>query len=231
MANNSRSKFSIPVIAIIIGIIGVCVTVVAFAFVFSPPAFKQTPSAVLPTAISSSRYQPEIIPIPTDTLDLSGTATNMLTDAPVTTFSPTLTPTSTLINGPLPDLIVTGLSDPFCVPDHIGTIFRFTFFVRNIGRAPTRSFGPFDVGVYIILGQRTYELDEWAAKFNSVVGTSNLEISNLNPNGDIKLTLVIDLIGNRDFGIEVKANSGANPVPEADTTNNALIKYYSAYCY
>jgi hypothetical protein len=78
----------------------------------------------------------------------------------------------------LPDLIVTGLSEPVCVPDREGTVLEFTFYVRNIGRAPTRSFGPFDVGVFLFLGQVRYGLDEWAKEFNGVIGTSRLEVSN-----------------------------------------------------
>ena len=37
--------------------------------------------------------------------------------------------------------------------------------------------------------------------------------------------------GNKIFGIEVIANSGTNPIREADMTNKTLIKYYSIYCY
>ena len=83
----------------------------------------------------------------------------------------------------------------------------------------------------MILGQQRYSLDEWATEFNGVVGSSVTEVFNLNPNGDIKFTVVIDLKGNKDFGIEVVANSGENPIREADTTNNALIKYYTSSCY
>lgn len=231
MANNPRPKYSIQVIAAIIGFVAIFVTVVAFAFVFSPPTLKPTPTTIQPTSSLSSRYQPEIIPIPTDTPDLAGTVTMEPTNTPAPTLIPKVTSTYTLVNGPLPDLTVTGISGPICVPDHIGTVFEFTIYVRNIGRARTRSFGSFDIGVFLIVGQRRYGLDEWASKFNGVIGTSNMEISNLNPNQDIKLSLVIDLNGNKNFGIEVIANSGANTIPEADTTNNTLIKYYSLYCY
>jgi len=64
-----------------------------------------------------------------------------------------------------------------------------------------------------------------------VIGTSRLEVSNINPNDDLKFTVVIDLKGNKYFGVEVTANSGENPIREADTTNNTLIKYFSGYCY
>jgi len=135
----------------------------------------------------------------------------------------------------LPDLTVTGISDPVCTPGHIGTetgnYAKLTIFVRNIGRVSTRSFGPFDVHISLILGQTYYGLDEWASKFNDVAGSSNLEIWNLNPNEDIKLTVVLDLKGSRKFGIEVIANSGANTIPEANTINNKRRQYFSIYCY
>ena len=104
-------------------------------------------------------------------------------------------------------------------------------YVRNIGRASTRNFGAFETDVFLVLGQRHYSLDEWATEFNGVVGSSVTEVYNLNPGQDIKFTVVFDLIGNKDFGIEAKVNSGGNPIREADTTNNALIKYFSVYCY
>jgi len=64
-----------------------------------------------------------------------------------------------------------------------------------------------------------------------VVGSSVTEVFNLNPNDDIKFTVVIDIKGNKSFGVEVTANSGTNPIPEADTTNNTLIKSFSSNCY
>jgi hypothetical protein len=83
----------------------------------------------------------------------------------------------------------------------------------------------------LILGQRRYSLDEWDTQFDGVIGTSNLQVSNLNPNDDIKFTVVIDLKGNKTFGVEVIANSGESLIGEADTTNNTLTKYFSGYCY
>lgn len=85
--------------------------------------------------------------------------------------------------------------------------------------------------MYFILGQRRYSLEEWDTTFNGLVGSSVTEVFNLNPNGDIKFTVVIDLKGNKNFGIEVVANAGENPIREADTTNNSQIKYFSVYCY
>ena len=231
MANNSTSNYSIQVAVVIIGVISICVVVAAFAYVFSPPIAEPTPTAIMPTSIPAGSYQPEIIPVPTDTPDLAGTATLEPTDTREPAFTPTVTPTDTFINGPLPDLTVTGLGDPICRPDYPGTILEFTFYVRNIGRASTRAFGSFDVGVNLILGQRRYSIEEWATQFNGLIGSSKLEVFKLNPSDDIKFTVVIDLKGNKKFGIEVIANSGENPIREADTTNNRLIKYYSFYCY
>jgi hypothetical protein len=85
--------------------------------------------------------------------------------------------------------------------------------------------------VYLLLGQRRYGLDTWATEFDGVVGSSVTEVFNLNPGDDIKFTVVIDLKGNKDFGIEAITNSGESPIREADTTNNTLIEYFSANCY
>ena len=102
--------------------------------------------------------------------------------------------------------------------------------MRNIGRGSTKYFGPFTVRLNVVLGPRHYGLDEWAAEFNGLIGVSNLEISNLNPNADVELKLAVDLKGNTKFGIEAIANSEMNPIPESDTTNNTLIQYFSIYC-
>lgn len=221
------------VIAVVIGVIGIIAIVVVFAIVLSSPAPKPAPSATSPISISSSGYQPEIIPIATFTPGPTRAATITSTSTPLPTRTLVILPTiafdSQLL--PLPDLIVTGLSEAVCVPDRTGTILKLTFYVRNIGRAPTRSFGSFDVGVYLILGQVRYGLDEWAAEFNGVIGTSRLDVSNLNPNDDLKFTVVIDLKGNKDFGVEVIANASENPIREADITNNTLTEYFSANCY
>jgi len=103
--------------------------------------------------------------------------------------------------------------------------------VRNIGHASTRTFGSFDVDVFLILGQRHYSLEEWETQFDGVVGSSVTDVFNLNPNDDIKFTVVIDLKGNKNFGIEVIANSGVSQIRETDMTNNTLIKYVEGYCY
>lgn len=231
MANNPQSNHVIPVIAVIIGVIGIFVTVAAFALVFSPSALKPTLAVVQPTSSPSSRYQPEIVPPLTYTPSSTQTATVTPTKTPAPTYTPTVTYTYPFVTQPLPDLTVTDISDPVCAPEFSSTTLRFTIYVRNIGPARTRSFGSFDIGVYLILGQSRYRLDEWAALFDGVVGTSKMEVSNLNPDRDIKFTVVVDLKGNKNFGIEAIANSGANPIREADTNNNTLLKYFSAYCY
>jgi hypothetical protein len=233
MTDNSRVNRIFSLTAIIVGVIGILATVLAFAFELSPPTATSTPTGTQPTSSPSGGYQPEVIPLVTHTPGRTQTETAAPTNTPLPTRTPfvlpTIVSTSQLLQ--LPDLIVTGLSEPVCVPDRIGTIYEFTFYVRNIGRAPTRSFGSFDVGVYLILGQVRYGLDEWAEEFDGVIGASKMEVSNINPNDDLKFTVVIDLKGNKDFGVEVIANSGENPIREADTTNNTLIKYFSMYCY
>jgi hypothetical protein len=233
MTNNSNPNYTLSVTAIIIGVIGIFVTVVAFAFIFAPPTPIRTPTAIQPTLSPSNGYQPEIIPLRTHTTGPTQTATSVPTNTPFPTRTPFILPTiiSTSQLLQLPDLIVTGLSEPICVPDRPGTILELVFYVRNIGRAPTRSFGSFEVDVFLLLGQVRYGLDEWDAQFNGLIGSSNMEVSNLNPDDDIKFTVVIDLKGNKELSIEVIANAGENPIREADTTNNTLIKYFSVKCY
>ncbi|HSM72517.1 MAG TPA: hypothetical protein VK851_13320 [Anaerolineales bacterium] len=231
MANHSNSKQSIPTIAAIVGIMGAFVTILAFGFVFSPSIQSPTPTAIQPTSSPPppiGSYQPEVIPPATYTPGPTRTPTSTPTNTPV----PTQTLIPTLVSSrQLPDLTVTAITRPFCRPDYEGTILEFTFFVRNIGSASTRTFGHFDVGVFVVLGQRHYSLEEWDTQFNGVLGATNLEIFNLNPDDDIKFTVVIDLKGNKEFGVEVIVNAGENPIPEADGTNNRLIKYYSMSCY
>lgn len=236
MIKNSESNLALPVTAIIIGIIGIVAAVVAFAFEISPPAPVLTPTVSQPTSSSSSLsspYQPESVPLQTHTPGPIQTATSAPTTTPFPTRTPFVLPTiavdSQLLQ--LPDLTVTAISEPVCATDYEGTKLRFSIFVRNIGRASTRYFGSFETDVYLILGQRRYSLDDWAEKFNGVVGSSIVEVTNLDPGGDIKFTVVIDLKGNKDLGIEVIANSGESPIREADRTNNMLTEYFSVYCY
>lgn len=230
MANNPKPQHPVEVIAAVIGIAVVIALIAVFAHVFSPSASKPSPTAIEPTSSPLHGYQPEVIPPSTDMPGptLTQTATSTSTPVPTSTLSalPTL-----VSNRQLPDLTVTGISDPVCATEYEGTKLRFFIYIRNIGRVRTRSFGAFKTDVYLILGQRHYSLDEWATEFNGVVGSSVTEVFNLNPNGDIKFTVVIDLIGNKDFGIEVIVNSGENPIREADMTNNTLTEYYSVYCY
>jgi hypothetical protein len=234
MENNSRPSYTIPIIAVLIGVITICVTVVAFTFVFSPQSTELTPTVTQPTSGTSnlsSPYQPERIPLPTYTPAPTQTATVPPSSTPLPTPTPFVLPTIEFEGVPLPDLTVSGISDPVCVPDRTGTIVEFSIYVRNIGQAPTRYFGAFDTAVYLILGQRRYRLDEWATQFNGVAGSSIVGVDNLGPGEDIKFTVVIDLKGNKSFGIEVVANSGENPIREADSTNNTLLKYHSIHCY
>lgn len=234
MTNNFKSKHSIQAAIAILGIMAViCKAVIVFEPDILPMISEPTPTAIRPTSSPSSRYQPEIIPPATYTPGPTRTPTSTPTDTPLPTrtpfFLPTIVSNSELLL--LPDLTVTGISDPVCATEYEGTKLRFVIFVRNIGSASTRYFGAFDTAVYLILGQSRYSLDEWATQFNGVVGSSVTEVFNLDPDEDIKFTVVIDLKGNKNFGVEVTANSGEKPIREADTTNNMLTEYFSVYCY
>jgi len=232
MTNNSQSPPSVQnFIAIIIIMAVICLTVIAITPGLLPTFLKPTPTAIQPTSSPSGLYQPEVFPLPTDTPAPTQTAKSAPTSTPAPTRTPIIPPTLILSYNQLPDLTVIGISDPVCATEYEGTKLRFFIYLRNIGHARTLPFGSFNTDVYLILGQRRYSLDEWATQFNGVVGSSVTEIFNLNPNEDIKFTVVIDLKGNKDFGIEVITNSGDNPIREADTTNNMLTKYYSVYCY
>jgi len=234
MANNSKSKPLIQPFIAIVGIVALmCMAIIAFKPDSLPMLSRPTPTVIQPTSNPPSGYQPEVVPLPTDMLEPTKTATFVPTNVPAPTLTPIILPTLSLLYAqPLPDLIVSGISDPVCATEYDdGTILRFFIFVRNIGRARTRSFGSFNTDVFLILGQRHYSLDEWATQFSGLVGSSVTEVFNLNPDQDIKFTVVIDLKGNKSFGIEVITNSGDKPIREVDITNNALIKYFSVYCY
>ena len=233
MTNESRQTNIISAIAVVIGIIAICVTVGAFTILFSPPS-KSNPTALPPTAIPSRQYQPEVIPLPSFTPNPERTSTVMPTDEP----APAPTPTSTLlppIGKPLPDLVIASIGDPVCASSNVDDVPRdyiqFTVIVRNVGKASTHTFGSFDVGVYIVLGQASYSLKEWADTYGGVIAYPNLTISNLDPNWDRTFKLAIDRNGITKFGIKAVANDGENPIPESDRTNNTLIKYFSIYCY
>jgi len=232
MADNTKSRFSIETAIVIIGVVAIFIVIAIFRVAVTPPPpiSKQTPTAIQPTASPSVGYQSEIIPPPAETLSPTQTPRIVVTNIPVSTQTLIVIPTL-ISNSQLPDLTVTAISNPICAQEYEGTKLRFTIFVRNIGPVSTRDFGAFDTDVFLILGQRKYSLEEWDAEFDGVIGSSVTEIFNLNPNGDIKFTVVIDLIGNKAFGIEVAANSGEKPIREADMTNNTLIKYFSAACY
>ena len=209
----------------------ICLTAIAIKPGILPTISKPKPTLIPPTSGLSNSYQPESLPPPINSPVPTQTATSVPTNTPAPTRTPVIPPTLILPYNQLPDLTVSGISEPVCATEYEGTKLRFSIFVRNIGRARTRPFGPFDTEVFLILGQRRYSLDEWAEKFNGVIGSSVTKVFNLNPGGDMKFMVVIDLIGNKEFGIEVIANSGEKPIRESDITNNTLIKYFSVYCY
>ena len=231
MTNNSQSFPSMQnVMAIFIVLAVICLTVVAIKPGILPKISKSIPTAIQPTSSPSNGYQPEILPLSTFTSVPTQTATAAPPNTALPTRTPFILPTLAFDSQPLPDLTVTGISDPVCATEYEGTKIRFAIFIKNIGRARTRYFGSFDTSVFLILGQRRYSLAEWEEQFNGVIGSSIAEVVNLNPDQDIKFTVVIDLKGNKTFGVEVIANSGENPIHEADMTNNTLIKYYSVSC-
>lgn len=236
MTADSPSRFPIEaLVVIIVTLIGICVVLVAVGPELLPQIARPTATALPPTALptSTGQYSPEIIPAPTDTPDPARPLAKVETSTPglPVIVTPVFTWTSTPPSGPLPDLTVTGISTPVCLPDRIGSIVEFNIYVWNFGRARTRAFGSFNVEVSLILGQRQYKLNEWAEQFDGVIGNSNMELSNLDPRKDIKLTVVLDLKGNNNFGIRASANTGEYPIPESDTANNTLIRYFTVYCY
>lgn len=221
---------------IVVGFIGIVVIAAAFPGIVSPSPAQPTPTPTTaprtPTRRSAS-YQPEVLPLSTYTPAPTRTSTAAPTPTPFPTRTPFVLPTIAF-DSPLlllPDLTVTGISDPLCLPERGGTIIELSIFIRNIGRAGTRYFGSFSVDVFLLMGEQRYGLDEWAEKFNGVVGASNLEIASLGANEDVKLMLVLDLKGNKNLGVEVRVNSGDDPMREEDMTNNSLIKYFSVKCY
>ena len=226
-------KNTIPAIAAVIGAVAVCLVVVVFAILFSPPA-KPAPTPLPPTAIPSRQFQPEVIPLLTFTPNPVRTSTVTPTDkpAPAPTLTSTLLPP---IGKPLPDLVIASIGDPVCASSNVDDVPRdyiqFTVIVRNIGKASTHTFGSFDVGIYIVLGETSYSLKEWADTYSGVIAYPNLTISNLDPHWDRTFKLAIDRNGITKFGIKAVANDGEKPVPESDRTNNMLIKYFSIYCY
>ncbi|MEP7134470.1 MAG: hypothetical protein ABI904_06015 [Chloroflexota bacterium] len=228
MTNNPKPKLPIQVIfAILLLVATLTVGFVVLLVIFKPAITTlQLPNLISPTQTLSKT--PVAL---TDTASPTWTSTIIPTNTSTPTVAPSLIPTYTPIAKPLPDLTVTGISDPVCLRDGRSGSVTLTIVVRNIGRGATRSFGRFDVRINLILGQKHYGLDEWASRFNGVIGSSNPEIVNLNPNADVELKIALDLKGSSIFGIEAIANSGTNSIPESDTTNNTLIKYYSVYCY
>jgi hypothetical protein len=131
-------------------------------------------------------------------------------------------------------MIVVAISNPICTRDHRVTpekvYVKLTITVRNLGPASTSSFGLFSVRVTLIFGQQRYSLDEWASRYNGLVNTPNLDISNLNPNEDAEINLSIDLKGHTNYSVEAVANSGSNSIPESNTTNNVLTQSFSTDC-
>jgi len=216
------------ILLLIIATVAIVVTV--FSGILKPaPTTKQLPDSILPTQTLQ-----DTAVVPTDTSLPVLTSTITPTDTPAATFTPSPTLTRTPIPRPLPDLTVSGISDPVCThdyrPDTQKAFVNLTINVRNIGLGSTKYYGPFSVRINLVLGQRHYSLDEWASDFNGLISVSNLQTWILNPNSDVEFKVGLELKGNTKFGIEAIANTASNPIPEFDTTNNTLTQYFSIYC-
>lgn len=236
VANNPKPKLPIQVIfAMILTVATIFAIVIAIVPAALPVIVKPTLTTipVITTAtqpILTEQFFTQRLVTPTNAPILIVTSTTTPTDTPAATFTPTFTSTPQ----PLPDLIVTGISDPICTKDQRVTpeklYVKFSFIVRNVGLGSTGSFGPFSVRVNLILGQHHYSLEEWASGFQGVIGSSNMDITNLDPSGDVELNVSIDLKGNTSFGVEVIANSGLYTIPESNTANNSFVQGFSVIC-
>lgn len=231
MSNTSKPKLPIQVIfAMLLAV----ATLFAIVIAFLPKTLLPVPVPASPTLILAQTVttlpNTATVSIPTDAPTFAATSTSAPTDTPAATSTPTTTPTAQ----PLPDLTVTGISSSTCTRDQRFTpeklYVKLSFIVRNIGPGSARPFGPFSVRVNLILGQRHYSLAEWAAGFNGVIGSSNMDNVTLSLKGDVQLNVTVDLKGNTNFGVEVIANSGEKTIPETDTTNNTLIQSFSVTC-
>lgn len=153
----------------------------------------------------------------------TSTATLFLEETPTLTVTPRL-----------PDLVVLAISAPTCVSDHRSgstqKYVRQTVTIRNIGAGSTTSFGTFSNRVTFIFGGQRYSLEDWATRYNGIIGTPDLNITALDPNEDANLTLNVDLQGNKSYGIEVVANSGAKTIAEGNLANNSLTQNFTSNC-
>jgi len=214
-------------IMIVIGLFAILAILVAFSSLFILPKPKLVSTVIQDTPISSEQYKPEVIPFSSTLSASARTSTPVPANTHISNPTPIITRPPISLNKSLPDLVVTGISDPVCESGYVEDVLRdylkFKVVVRNIGRTSTHSF---DVNVYILVGSRSYPLSEWANKFNGVIGSPNILISNIEPSKDATFTLAIDISGITKFGIKVVANSGVSPIPELDMANNTLIKYF-----
>lgn len=194
---------------IIVALIGLCGTLAA-ALLSSPVVLELMQEwRATPTSTATSTPFPTVTPGPTGT--------------------PSLTPTPLL-----PDLEVLAISSPTCVSDHRSgstqKYVRQTITIRNIGAGSTSAFGPFSSRVTFIFGGQRYSLEDWSTRYNGIIGTPELNVADLGPNQDADLTLNIDLRGNKAYGIEVVANSGAQTIAEGNLANNSLTQNFTTNC-
>ncbi len=226
--DKGTSLLSNPVI--VAAIIGLCGTIVTAALA-SPIVLelvreKQSTPAPHATATLSETD----VPVPTSTEMPISTPTDTETPSfnPTSTFTSTATLTATPVYA---DLQIVAISDPSCVRDHRYTPTKYyvqhTISVRNIGAGSTNDFGTFSIHITLDTGGHRYSLEEWATRFNGVVGNLDLDFSNLGPNQDADTTVNIDLRGLTKYALEAIANSGTHTIPESNTTNNILIKSFT----
>lgn len=204
MADKKSKLFKNP--TVIVALIGLCGTLTAA--LLSSPVILELVKGLRAT------------PTPTVTF------TPFLTETSMPTGTPTLTPTPLL-----PDLEVLAISGPTCVSDHRSgstkKYVRQTVTIRNIGAG---SAGTFSNRVTFIFGGQRYSLEDWASRYNGIIGTPDLNIAELGPNDDATLTLNVDLQGNKSYGIEVIANLGSKTIAEATFANNDLTQNFTSNC-
>ena len=235
--------------AIIAAVIALCGTVITAALA-SPILLElikarqatATPSIAAPVGnpVSFTTKTPPIIqpptetsiPVPTNTEPPAMVPTN--TELPTFTPIPTATPPPTLTFTPtlaLPDLQIVAISNPACIRDQRVSPTRYyvrhDITVRNIGAGSTSAFGAFSIRITLDTGSQRYSLEEWASRFNGVVGSLILDFSNLGPNQDAETRVNIDLRGTQNYSLEVIANSGSKTIPESNATNNILTRSFS----
>jgi len=229
--NNSKRKLTLSIAAVWIGLFAIVTILFVYLRIFSEPITIPVTKTVQPLPSDSNPYWQESIPLPTLQPDYLPTPAII----PTRTYLPTFTPAPFLIltpiDRPLADLIILHIGDPTCVHDDLEdnprSYLTMPLIIRNVGLASSHSFR---FEVYVLLGPKSYNLGEWADRFNGSIGSPDLFIGNLDPGKDKTFTLAIDLKGIASFGIMAVANSGSSPVLEINKSNNQAVRYFNFYC-